>query len=61
MFTYHSEGQFHFRFILYLYIINIILNVERDKISCGLQPTRFFLNFYKTILLSKKAKFQIYF
>ena len=26
-------------------LISIFLDVECDKISCGLQPTRFFLNF----------------
>ena len=34
----------------YVYIVplgqtNIFLHVERDKISCGLQPTRFSRNF----------------
>ena len=47
MFTYHTEGHFHFKFMYSapLGLINIFLNVERDKISCGLQPTCFFPNF----------------
>ena len=32
-------------YIVPLGLINIFLHVERDKICCGLQPTRFFLNF----------------
>ena len=32
-------------YIVPLGLINIFLHVERDKISCGLQPTRFSLNF----------------
>ena len=32
-------------YIAPLGLINIFLHVERDKIFCGLQPTRFFLNF----------------
>ena len=42
-------------------LINIFLDVECDKISCRLQPTRFFWIFYKTVFLTKKAKFQICF
>ena len=41
-------------------LISIFLDVECEKISCGLKPTRFFLNFHKTTLLTKKAKFRIY-
>ena len=44
--VYHNKGQFSFYvYIVPLGLINIFLHVERDKISCGLQPTRFFLNF----------------
>ena len=32
-------------YIVPLGLINIFLHVKRDKISCGLQPTRFSLNF----------------
>ena len=32
-------------YIVPLGLINIFLHVERDKISCGLQPTRFSRNF----------------
>ena len=31
-------------YIVPLGLINIFLHVERDKISCGLQPTRFSRN-----------------
>ena len=44
MFTYHSEGQFYI-YIVPLGLINIFLHVERDKISCELQPTQFSRNF----------------
>ena len=45
MFTNHIEGQFHFRFVLYLYarLISIFLYVGRVQISRGLLPTRFSL------------------
>ena len=32
-------------YIVPLGLVNIFLRVERDKISCGLQPTRFSRNF----------------
>ena len=32
-------------YIVPLGLISIFLDVECDKMSCGLQPTRFFLNF----------------
>ena len=32
-------------YIVPLGLVNIFLHVERDKISCGLQPTRFSRNF----------------
>ena len=44
MFTYHIEGQFNFVYIVPSGLISIFLDVECDKISFGLQPTRFFLN-----------------
>ena len=42
-------------------LISIFLDVECDKISCGLKPTRFLLNFLQNYIIDKKAKFQIYF
>ena len=45
MFTYHIEGKFHFVYIVRFGLINIFLHIESDKISCGLQPARFFLSF----------------
>ena len=39
-------------------LISIFLDFECDKIPCGLQPTRFFLIFYKTILLTKRQNFR---
>ena len=45
MFTYHIEGQFHFWFYLVpLRLVRIFLNVGRVEISCGLLPTRFFVD-----------------
>ena len=41
MFTYDS----FYVYIVPLRLINIFPHVERDKISCGLQPTRFSRNF----------------
>ena len=48
-------------FSFYVYIILsglliIFLDVECDEISCGLQPTRFFLNFLQNYNLQKKGE-----
>ena len=45
----------------YVYIVplgltNIFLHVERDKISCGLQPTRFSRNFLQNYIIVKKGE-----
>ena len=37
-------------------LISIFLDVECDKISCGFQPTRFFLNFLKDYIIDKKGE-----
>ena len=43
-------------YIVPLGLINILLHAERDKICCGLQPTRFFLNFLQNYIIVKKGK-----
>ena len=40
-------------YIVRLGLINIFLHVERDKISCVLQPTRFPLNFVENYITVK--------
>ena len=43
-------------YIVRLSLINIFLHVERDKISCVLQPTRFPLNFLEKYITVKEGK-----
>ena len=40
-------------YIVPLGLINILLHVERDKISCGLQPTCFSRNFLQNYIVKK--------
>ena len=53
----YRGGIVFYAYIVPSGLVSIFLDVKCDKISCGLQATRFSWIFYKIILLTKKAKF----